>query len=382
MRATRDAVASAIVSESTATSFSTALPVEFKSALVNSTEHTSAFFDNLSITNDPPAIVQENHYDPWGWNLVGIETEGNPEHKWQFNEKEKIEELGLYDYIRRYYDPILGRFITVDALAEQFNWWTPFQFAGNRPTLYVDLDGMEPAYRDPVSGKIIPASDHLQHRMPTGAALVNPILSNAGEREAEFMKTVGSFIPILDWGIDGYDTYNEFKQGNYGQSILSGLSFLPAADIVTKPIKALLKHADEVGATARYAKGIVTGRGVDIKGKWLQGSEGNLGLFPKEIAESLNGKTFNNFDDFRKAFWKEVANNPELSKQFRTSNIANMRKGNAPSVMESQQLKKQTTYILHHKTPIQHGGGVYDVDNLIITTPRYHKEILDPKYHY
>ncbi len=38
-------------------------------------------------------------------------------------------------------------------------------------------------------------------------------------------------------------------------------------------------------------------------------------------------------------------------------------------------------YILHHKTPISQGGGVYDLDNLIVVTPRYHSEILDPTYH-
>jgi len=38
--------------------------------------------------------------------------------------------------------------------------------------------------------------------------------------------------------------------------------------------------------------------------------------------------------------------------------------------------------VLHHKTPINQGGSVYDVDNLYIVTPKYHKEILDPAYHY
>ena len=28
------------------------------------------------------------------------------------------------------------------------------------------------------------------------------------------------------------------------------------------------------------------------------------------------------------------------------------------------------------------GGAVYNVDNLTIVTPRYHKEILSPSYHY
>lgn len=27
-------------------------------------------------------------------------------------------------------------------------------------------------------------------------------------------------------------------------------------------------------------------------------------------------------------------------------------------------------------------GGVYDMDNMLIVTPKFHKEILDPKYHF
>ncbi|WP_425593957.1 hypothetical protein [Maribacter luteus] len=41
-----------------------------------------------------------------------------------------------------------------------------------------------------------------------------------------------------------------------------------------------------------------------------------------------------------------------------------------------------SSFEIHLQTPINQGGSVYDVDNLVIVTPRYHKEILDPKYHY
>lgn len=37
--------------------------------------------------------------------------------------------------------------------------------------------------------------------------------------------------------------------------------------------------------------------------------------------------------------------------------------------------------MLHHKTPIQHGGGVYDIDNIVIVSPRYHLDVLDRSRH-
>lgn len=35
-----------------------------------------------------------------------------------------------------------------------------------------------------------------------------------------------------------------------------------------------------------------------------------------------------------------------------------------------------------HRTPTSRGGDPYDPDNILVVTPRYHKEVLDPLYHY
>ncbi len=43
----------------------------------------------------------------------------------------------------RIYDPRLGRFLSVDPMAPHYPWYTPYQFAGNKPIAYVDLDGLE-----------------------------------------------------------------------------------------------------------------------------------------------------------------------------------------------------------------------------------------------
>ncbi len=59
-----------------------------------------------------------------------------------------------------------------------------------------------------------------------------------------------------------------------------------------------------------------------------------------------------------------------------------MKNGLAPRVAETQQLGNRISFEIHHKKPIHDGGGVYDMDNMVIVTPRYHKEILDPAYHY
>lgn len=48
-----------------------------------------------------------------------------------------------YDYGARFYDPRLGRFMSIDPLTKKFPMLTPYQFSSNTPIQAVDLDGKE-----------------------------------------------------------------------------------------------------------------------------------------------------------------------------------------------------------------------------------------------
>jgi len=49
--------------------------------------------------------------------------------------------LGEYDFHARQYDPAIGRFTTVDPLAEKFYSWSPYMYCYNNPLKFVDPDG-------------------------------------------------------------------------------------------------------------------------------------------------------------------------------------------------------------------------------------------------
>jgi RHS repeat-associated protein len=49
------------------------------------------------------------------------------------------------DYGMRIYDPRVGRFLSVDPISKEYPWYTPYQFSGNNPILFIDADGLEPA---------------------------------------------------------------------------------------------------------------------------------------------------------------------------------------------------------------------------------------------
>lgn len=65
-----------------------------------------------------------------------------------FNGKENDNEVSgsgnQYDYGFRIYDPRVGRFLSFDPLQTKFPYFTPYQYAGNRPIEAIDLDGLEP----------------------------------------------------------------------------------------------------------------------------------------------------------------------------------------------------------------------------------------------
>jgi len=105
--------------------------------------HADHLGSSSVITDSTGIKVQALTYYPYG--AVRTNVPGTPvDVPYKYTGKELDSSTGLYFYEARYYDPVLGRFISADTLVprpndpQEFNRYT---YAGNNPLLYTDPTG-------------------------------------------------------------------------------------------------------------------------------------------------------------------------------------------------------------------------------------------------
>jgi RHS repeat-associated protein len=92
------------------------------------------------VTNDAGGFVARVLYYPYGETRY---EEGTLTTDYQYTGQRK-EGFGLYDYQARFYDPLLGRFVSADTIVPNTDapqLWNRYAYAGNNPIAYNDPTG-------------------------------------------------------------------------------------------------------------------------------------------------------------------------------------------------------------------------------------------------
>ena len=94
------------------------------------------------ITDSTGELVEETAFYPFG--VPRNQFQPRQIHEpYQFTQKERDQESGLLDFGRRYYHPVIGRWLSADPLAENGGSLNLYAYAKQNPLKYRDPDGGE-----------------------------------------------------------------------------------------------------------------------------------------------------------------------------------------------------------------------------------------------
>ena len=94
-----------------------------------------------AVVSETGEVLQTNEFYPYGDLFSTAETAGSNGNRYRFTGKELGDETGLYDFSARYLQTSLGRFTTIDPLAEKYPGVSPYAYCKENPVNRVDSDG-------------------------------------------------------------------------------------------------------------------------------------------------------------------------------------------------------------------------------------------------
>lgn len=96
-----------------------------------------------TVMNTSGTVLEKNDYYPFGLRHANSSYVITANNRYKFNGKEDqtVGSLGLLDYGARMYDGYIGKWFTIDPLAEKYYSISPYTYCTNNPINYFDPDG-------------------------------------------------------------------------------------------------------------------------------------------------------------------------------------------------------------------------------------------------
>jgi len=158
--------------------------------------------DVIKITNSAQSVVASYSYDPWG-NILSSTGSFANDQPFRYASYFWDKETGMYYLINRYYDPVIGRFISKDPVSDPEDSEldpqeaNPYTYAANNPVMETDPDGLNPMLKPGVTDA-------------TYVPLAKGMLANIAAKYAAMIDNVASAY----YG-DGFrNAVNAFKAAN------------------------------------------------------------------------------------------------------------------------------------------------------------------------
>jgi RHS repeat-associated protein len=216
-------------------------------------------------------LVSAQGYEAFGSLLPG-RNYSSDSYRFGFQGQEKDDEMHgatgtSYAFEYRMHDPRIGRFLSIDPLAASFAYYSPYHFAGNKPTAAVDFEGLEDIYW----------MDSFKEKSDGSAAIDKLTATEIGK---QILSTFQRVTPVGDDpGNQGYDlfvrsTSQYYAQGGYTSTTLD--------------TKGMMRDMEQAPLMGIYPPGQApTPRFVSVREKLLEARSRKEGVYYEHFVRVL-----------------------------------------------------------------------------------------------
>ena len=237
-------------------------------------QHTDALGSPVATTNSSKTVLQRSEYEPYGY-LVNRPLEDGPGYTGHVTDAA----TGMIYMQQRYYDPVLGRFDSVDAITAydkgDMRFFVRYAYAFNNPYTFADLDGRQSIQYGPKAIPLSPFSEKVLLENMRRAGVSSMTVTSTYRAPADQAR-------VMYQNVEKYGVKSQMKlYGSAGQQVIQAYSEaqeqgLGRTDTITKMTDVIVEQMKENPDLYKHSQDPAKINTADISPSSVDGNRSSL----------------------------------------------------------------------------------------------------------